>query len=173
MKAWIENGRIFATNLDINIPYEVFEFPNDTKLEHLKIVNGRIVLKSQNEIEAELFEKLKKQKLEEFKSKSRQIENSIIGKYPDSERLSWPYKVEEAKRILNNDFTNCHFIRKELFYELNRDPTNEEIINRANLIMNKYNEFHNICSKIISIRRKIENANSIEELNLIDIENDL
>lgn len=173
MKAWIENGKIFATkDMDLNIPYPTFEFSDDIDIKHLKITGENIILKTEEEINFDTFQELKQQKLEEFFIKIKQIEYLVIGKYPESERLNWPYKVAEAKRIIiENDFSSCDIIKNELIVKLGREPNNQELLERANVILYKYGYFIDISSKISAIRDLIEKASTIEELNQIDIEN--
>lgn len=95
-RAWIENGNIFITEDDTLILQDYIEVPEETTLQDLKIVDGRLVLKT----EEEKLEELKQEQLQKLKQyvfsllfktdwiviKCIDLELNIEEAYPDIKR---------------------------------------------------------------------------------------
>lgn len=68
-KAWIENGNIFVAPDQSVAPPDAIEVPEGTTPQDLKIVDGRLTLKT----DEEKLQELKKQKLQELRVKTAKL----------------------------------------------------------------------------------------------------
>lgn len=165
--AYIHNDQIFLTLNKPNVDHYII-IDNTINLNDLYIENNQIKIKNSinednsfdSNKEVYIYELLKK--FNEFIDKKYHI----FYKYHDLEKLSFTLKFLEAKNFVENHILP-NLILNELKLELNRDPTNEEILNRCNLVIEKFLFFSNLQSKICSIRRKIENIQNYEEYTII------
>jgi hypothetical protein len=150
----------------------VFENLNIGEEWKLKIENNQVVLKSESEIESEINKKIANEKKEIIRQKIQKIENNILSKYTQSEIYSWSYKTQEAEKIINSNYNlnEIQIIYNELKTKLNKNPTSEELLNRANEILNRKNEFSILSGKIAGVRSFIDNAKDENLINL-DVDN--
>lgn len=173
LKAWIENNNIFLSEDETVAPSNAIEVPDGTQIADLKIENGQIVVKTQEEKEQEIILKVAKEKKNIVKEKIKEIENAILSKYPQSEITSWSFKVIEAQKILLGNIENFDLevpiITNELKILLNREPTSQDYIDRAQTIMNNKERYSKISGIIAGVRSYFENITD-EDLYNLDIE---
>lgn len=92
-----------------------------------------------------------------FYSKISEIENYYLGKYPNVEQKSFEFKVQEASLFLSSLNPNdCPIILQELKVLYGRDPTQQEIIDRCNVILHKKSILSNAAAKISGLRQIFE-----------------
>jgi hypothetical protein len=92
-----------------------------------------------------------------FYSKILEIENYYLGKYPEAEQKSFDIKIQEAMTYLNSLNTNdCPTIFEELKVLYGREPTQQEIINRCNVILYKKDILSKVAGKIAGLRQLFE-----------------
>jgi len=146
----------------------IFENLNIGDEWKLKIENNQVILKSEAEIQSEINKKIANEKKELTRLKLNQIENLILSKYTQSEIYSWAYKTQEAEKIISNDYnlSDIQIIYNELKTKLNRNPSSEELLNRANEILQRKNEFSILSGKIAGVRSFLDNANDEDLINL-------
>jgi len=173
--AYILNNEILCATYDLRyVPQEfrdnvfIFENLNIGEEWKLKIENNQVVLKSETEIQSEINKKIANEKKELIRLKITQIENSILSKYTQSEIYSWSYKTKEAEKIISGDYdiNDIQIIYNELKTKLNRNPASEELLNRANEILQRKNEFSILSGKIAGVRSFLDNANDEDLINL-------
>ncbi len=105
-----------------------------------------------------------------FYSKIQEIENYYLGKYPNAEQKSFDFKVQEASLFLSSLNPNvCPIIFQELKLLYGRDPTQQEIIDRCNVILYKKSIFSNVAAKISGLRQIFEQDPYNFDFNLFNI----
>jgi hypothetical protein len=93
----------------------------------------------------------------EFYGKVSKIETYYLGKYPYAEQKSFDIKVQEAMTYLNSLNTNdCPTIFEELKVLYGREPTQQEIIDRCNVILYKKDTLLKVAGKIAGLRQLFE-----------------
>lgn len=171
--AFLQNGNITIAIDTYSIPqgveYQELEIPNLEYIEYIKYneTAQQFYLLSEQEIQALRNEELAKQKKQEIFNKIKEIEQQVLGKYTQAEINSWPYKIQEALKIINNNYTNddIPIILNELRTELVGDPTSQELLDRANIILQKKSGYEILSGKIAGVRRKIEQMSNEQILN--------
>jgi hypothetical protein len=105
-----------------------------------------------------------------FYNKISEIENYYLGKYPNAEQKSFDFKVQEASLFLSSLNSNdCPIIFQELKLLYGRDPTQQEIIDRCNVILYKKSIFSNVAAKISGLRQIFEQDPYNFDFNLFNI----
>ncbi len=174
-KAWIENNNIFLSEDDSIALLGAIEVPDGTQIADLKILDGKIVFKTQEEKEQEQLELDKKRLLQQL----FQISQKFLSKYPEAESKSWVIKVEECKDILstNSIDQNLHPIMySEIEALYGNIPTNFQIVvDYCNTILSKEQSFKVFSGKIAGLRKRIEDCTNLSELqnNITTILNNL
>ena len=93
----------------------------------------------------------------EFYGKVSEIEIYYLGKYPESEQKSFDIKVQEALTFLKSlDSNDCPTIFEELKVLYGREPTQQEIIDRCNVILYKKDTLSKVAGKIAGLRQLFE-----------------
>jgi hypothetical protein len=179
--AYILNNNILCCTYDLEFISEeyknnVFVFENlDIGDEwKLKIENNQVVLKGESEIESEINKKIANEKRIIIRQKLQQIENSILSKYTQAEIQSWALKSIEATKIINNQVSNPQsgvpIIFNELLAKLGRSPTSQELIDRANEILQNKQAYEILSGKIAGVRSFFDNMDD-QDLANYDIDN--
>lgn len=105
-----------------------------------------------------------------FYSKISEIESYYLGKYPNAEQKSFDFKVQEASLFLSSLNPNdCPIILQELKLLYGRDPTQQEIIDRCNVILHKKSIFSNTVAKISGLRQIFEQDPYNFDFNLFEV----
>ncbi|MEM5807451.1 MAG: hypothetical protein QW474_03650 [Candidatus Aenigmatarchaeota archaeon] len=105
-----------------------------------------------------------------FYRKISEIENYYLGKYPNAEQKSFDFKVQEASLFLSSLNPNdCPIILQELKLLYSRDPTQQEIIDRCNVILHKKSIFSNTAAKISGLRQIFEQDPYNFDFNLFEV----
>jgi len=106
----------------------------------------------------------------EFYGKVSEIETYYLGKYPEAEQKSFNIKVQEALTFLKSlDSNDCPTIFEELKVLYGRDPTQEEITDRCNLILAKKNVLAQLAAKISALRQIFEVDPFNFDFNLFEV----
>lgn len=106
----------------------------------------------------------------EFYGKVSKIETYYLGKYPEAEQKSFNIKVQEALTFLKSlDSNDCPTIFEELKVLYGRDPTQEEITDRCNLILAKKNVLAQVAAKISALRQIFEVDPFNFDFNLFEV----
>ena len=106
----------------------------------------------------------------EFYGKVLEIETYYLGKYPEAEQKSFNIKVQEALTFLKSlDSNDCPTIFEELKILYGRDPTQEEITDRCNLILAKKNVLAQSAAKISALRQIFEVDPFNFDFNLFEV----
>ena len=106
----------------------------------------------------------------EFYGKVLEIETYYLGKYPEAEQKSFNIKVQEALTFLKSlDSNDCPTIFEELKVLYGRDPTQEEITDRCNLILAKKNVLAQVAAKISALRQIFEVDPFNFDFNLFEV----
>jgi hypothetical protein len=106
----------------------------------------------------------------EFYGKVSEIETYYLGKYPEAEQKSFDIKVQEALTFLKSlDSNDCPTIFEELKVLYGRDPTQEEITDRCNLILAKKNVLAQLAAKISALRQIFEVDPFNFDFNLFEV----
>jgi hypothetical protein len=106
----------------------------------------------------------------EFYGKVLEIETYYLGKYPEAEQKSFNIKVQEALTFLKSlDSNDCPTIFEELKVLYGRDPIQEEITDRCNLILAKKNVFAQLAAKISALRQIFEVDPFNFDFNLFEV----
>ncbi|GIW22518.1 MAG: hypothetical protein KatS3mg068_1525 [Candidatus Sericytochromatia bacterium] len=167
LKAWVENNNIFLSEDETIAPSDAIEVPDGTQISDLKIENGQIVLKTQQEKEQEQIIIEKENLLREI----FELSNKFLSKYPEAESKGWQNKVEECKDIIstNSIDQNLHsIIYSEIEALYGSIPTDFQIvIDYCNSILEKEQSFKIFSGKIAGLRKRIENSNDLNELQNI------
>jgi len=167
LKAWIENNNIFLSEDDSIAPSNAIEVPDGTQISDLKIGNGQIVFKTQEEKEQEQLELDKKRLLQQL----FQISQKFLSKYPEAESKGWVIKVEECRQIVNsNNFTQDTYptIESELLAYYGSIPDIDTIIQYCQRIINKETYYKKLSGTIAGLRNKLESITSISEITNIE-----
>jgi len=105
-----------------------------------------------------------------FYGKVSEIETYYLGKYPEAEQKSFNIKVQEALTFLKSlDSNDCPTIFEELKVLYGRDPTQEEITDRCNLILAKKNVLAQLAAKISALRQIFEVDPFNFDFNLFEV----
>ena len=106
----------------------------------------------------------------EFYGKVSEIETYYLGKYPEAEQKSFNIKVQEALTFLKSlDSNDCPTIFEELKILYGRDPTQEEITDRCNLILAKKNVLAQLAAKVSALRQIFEVDPFNFDFNLFEV----
>lgn len=106
----------------------------------------------------------------EFYGKVSEIETYYLGKYPEAEQKSFDIKVQEALTFLKSlDSNDCPTIFEELKVLYGRDPTQEEITDRCNLILAKKNVLAQVAARISALRQIFEVDPFNFDFNLFEV----
>jgi len=106
----------------------------------------------------------------EFYGKVSEIETYYLGKYPEAEQKSFNIKVQEALTFLKSlDSNDCPTIFEELKVLYGRDPTQEEITDRCNLILAKKNVLAQLAARISALRQIFEVDPFNFDFNLFEV----
>jgi len=106
----------------------------------------------------------------EFYGKVSEIETYYLGKYPEAEQKSFNIKVQEALTFLKSlDSNDCPTIFEELKILYGRDPTQEEITDRCNLILAKKNVLAQLAARISALRQIFEVDPFNFDFNLFEV----
>jgi len=106
----------------------------------------------------------------EFYGKVSEIETYYLGKYPEAEQKSFNIKVQEALTFLKSlDSNDCPTIFEELKVLYGRDPTQEEITDRCNLILAKKNVLAQLAAKLSALRQIFEVDPFNFDFNLFEV----
>ncbi|GIW22521.1 MAG: hypothetical protein KatS3mg068_1528 [Candidatus Sericytochromatia bacterium] len=93
----------------------------------------------------------------DFFGKVAEVESYYLGKYLEVEKKSFDAKVQEAKTFLNTlDNNDCPIILEELRVFYGREPTQQEIIDRCNIILYKKDILAKVSGKISGLRQIYE-----------------
>jgi hypothetical protein len=105
-----------------------------------------------------------------FYGKVSEIETYYLGKYPEAEQKSFNIKVQEALTFLKSlDSNDCPTIFEELRVLYGRDPTQEEITDRCNLILAKKNVLAQLAARISALRQIFEVDPFNFDFNLFEV----
>ena len=105
-----------------------------------------------------------------FYGKVSEIETYYLGKYPEAEQKSFNIKVQEALTFLKSlDSNDCPTIFEELKILYGRDPTQEEITDRCNLILAKKNVLAQLAARISALRQIFEVDPFNFDFNLFEV----
>jgi hypothetical protein len=105
-----------------------------------------------------------------FYGKVSEIETYYLGKYPEAEQKSFNIKVQEALTFLKSlDSNDCPTIFEELKVLYGRDPTQEEITDRCNLILAKKNVLAQLAARISALRQIFEVDPFNFDFNLFEV----
>jgi hypothetical protein len=167
LKAWIENNNIFLSEDETVSPSNAIEVPDNIRPSDLKILDGKIVFKTQEEKEQEQLELDKKRLLQQL----FQISKKLLSKYPEAESKSWVIKVEECRQIINsNNFTQDTYpiIESELLAYYGSIPDIDTIIQYCQRIISKETSYKKFSGTIAGLRNKLESITSISEITNIE-----
>lgn len=101
------------------------------------------------------------------------VDYYYAGKYPKAERDSWSFKVNEATKIINGNVSNYQaetpILYNELLSKLEREPTTQELLDRANEVLTNYNNFLALSGKIAGIRSYLYSITDLNETSNFDL----
>ncbi len=183
MKAFIENNNIFITTEDNLVPQNVvaIDVPEGTQIDDLEWNGQNLILKSQEQIQAE---KLLKSKQEKLKQISQLFEDTIANGHFFSQSLQ--IEVDCRRSSTKNDLENVKNLI-EAFIETNSEtldiyrgytvPDTGETYYAHNVTLNQLKQLklemiqygENLYRRKWSLEDLINNAQTLEELNNIDI----
>ena len=184
MKAFVENNKIFITPEDNLIPQGAIsiDVPEGTQLDELEWNEQNLILKSQEQIQAEKLLKIKQEKLKQI---SQLFETTIANGHFFSQSLQ--IEVDCRRSSTKNDLENVKNLI-EAFIEINREtldiyrgytvPDTGETYYAHNVTLNQLKQLklemiqygENLYRRKWSLEDLINNAQTLEELNSINID---